>query len=613
MIFYIKAARQREVEEYRKSKGLKSLGIPFHRGNGSHEFKGDKYRFLVMDRLGKDLQQLFQSGKRTFPPKAAYNIALKVLDSLEYIHSKGYVHNDIKAQNLLLGYGRTKENDLYLVDFGLASKYHRNGVHLQYKPDERKAHDGTIEYTSRDAHIGAHSRRSDLEILGYNLVHWMSGKLPWIDNLSDHQYVHNQKNGFMRDIQSFLWRCFEDQYPDVLEEYLNYVVSLEFDTSPDYDKCRKLFENALKKERCPLDRKLDFSTPVQKSNIKRKRKRKPSEAADHNFQFGMEEQAPRISARVKRMKEEKEKEDNENANQVNDIATNSNSCSRASGVKQNQLYDEDAGSGDEVDGASNLYGADTAALTSNLETWSWERVLCSDPELLLRQASRMSETADANNPLAIEHRQLDERQQKQSLKNPTPAMKSIIRKMEQREKEREQMTWQQQLQHFSNRNSNIKPAGNQNRARVENWDLTPNLFTPAMEEVIRKRSNRVSVEFDVPITPDPSDSEEEYAYNDSDNDEDGVENNVGDQVLGRRRLLGDFEELNNEDKEDFISCNSKNSDDQESDNENDEETESYVNSSDEEDIFPVRIENSPERDVAQQSKTDRGTTIFSRY
>ena len=39
------------------------------------------------------------------------------------------------------------------------------------------------------------------------------------------------------------------------------------------------------------------------------------------------------------------------------------------------------------------------------------------------------------------------------------------------------------------------------------WDLTPNLLTPAMEEVIKMRSKRVSVEIDVPITPDPSDSE----------------------------------------------------------------------------------------------------------
>ena len=77
--------------------------MPVHCGSGSHTFKGDKYRFLIMERFGKDLQKIFQTGKKKFPPKAAYTIAIKVLDTLEYIHAQGYVHNDIKAQNLLLG------------------------------------------------------------------------------------------------------------------------------------------------------------------------------------------------------------------------------------------------------------------------------------------------------------------------------------------------------------------------------------------------------------------------------------------------------------------------------------------------------------------------------
>ena len=134
---------------------------------------------------------------------------------MEYIHSQGYVHNDIKAQNLLLGHGRKKENDVYLVDFGLVSKYKINGVHMEYKPDARKAHDGTIEYTSRDAHIGAHSRRSDLEILGYNLVHWMSGNLPWMSHLTNPTTVHTMKKNHMNDVVNFLQNCFgeENEYP----------------------------------------------------------------------------------------------------------------------------------------------------------------------------------------------------------------------------------------------------------------------------------------------------------------------------------------------------------------------------------------------------------------
>ena len=83
-----------------------------------------------------------------------------------------------------------------------------------------------------------------------------------------------------------------------------------------------------------------------------------------------------------------------------------------------------------------------------IDEWSWEKVLCSDPELLLRQASRQSDMED-DSPLALQHRALDEKRQKESLRNPTEAMKEIMWRMEEREREREQMTWQQQLQHFN--------------------------------------------------------------------------------------------------------------------------------------------------------------------
>lgn len=48
----------------------------------------------------------------------------------EYIHYQGYIHNDIKAQNILTGYGKKEENDVFVVDFGLVTKYMKNEKHV---------------------------------------------------------------------------------------------------------------------------------------------------------------------------------------------------------------------------------------------------------------------------------------------------------------------------------------------------------------------------------------------------------------------------------------------------------------------------------------------------
>jgi vaccinia related kinase len=76
------------------------------------------------------------------------------MDILEYVHAQGYVHADIKGSNLLVGEAHGEDDRVFLVDFGLATRYQIEGVHKEFKPDLRKAHDGTLEYTSRDAHQG---------------------------------------------------------------------------------------------------------------------------------------------------------------------------------------------------------------------------------------------------------------------------------------------------------------------------------------------------------------------------------------------------------------------------------------------------------------------------
>lgn len=170
------------------------LGLPHYHASGSVTVAGTRLRFIVITRFGADIEKFFQSGAKPLPLHTVLNIAVQVVNSLEYIHQHHYTHNDIKAQNLLLDNGGC---DVFLVDFGLACRYKdRAGFHKDGAGDERKAHDGTLEYTSRDAHRGAHSRRGDLETLAYNMVHWATGFLPW-RNTEDPEQVHPTQHYLM--------------------------------------------------------------------------------------------------------------------------------------------------------------------------------------------------------------------------------------------------------------------------------------------------------------------------------------------------------------------------------------------------------------------------------
>lgn len=383
-------------------------------GSFTDENTGIKYRFLVLPRYNIDLQKVI-SRTKVLDLKNVLIIAIQILDVLEYLHSQGYTHSDIKSSNLMIGFDGNKFNKLqvpklppsfqkdtkqavvlsrkpkraksskarssnyyddedftvrerssldeeiqdkrlanvrkklskmlsdtdtrtlhrhhafnlrqitnyvnyedlnssicsdrsyqillddgkpqeealnkldeiykeailsqsngqiYLLDYGLASKFiDSNGKHKEFGMDARKAHDGTLEYSSRDSHIGAHSRRSDLETLGYNILDWLTGTLPWktAEVLSEPDLVHALKKNFMSDIKLLLKTCFKTEfYPQFLEKYLQYVTRLDFTDKPDYDYCRSLFRSELLKNGYIFDNDLPINfADTPKSPINR--------------------------------------------------------------------------------------------------------------------------------------------------------------------------------------------------------------------------------------------------------------------------------------------------------------------------------------------------------
>ncbi|PNT76959.1 hypothetical protein BRADI_1g56100v3 [Brachypodium distachyon] len=153
--------------------------------------QGDYY-ILVMDILGPSLWDVWNSLGQMMSPHMAACIAVEAISILEKLHSKGFVHGDVKPENFLLGLpGSPDEKKLFLIDLGLASKWKDPaGLHVDYdqRPDIFR---GTIRYASVHAHLGrTGSRRDDLESLAYTLLFLIKGRLPW--------------QGYQGDTKSFL-------------------------------------------------------------------------------------------------------------------------------------------------------------------------------------------------------------------------------------------------------------------------------------------------------------------------------------------------------------------------------------------------------------------------
>ncbi|KAM6273654.1 tau-tubulin kinase 2 isoform 2-T3 [Porphyrio hochstetteri] len=201
--------------------------------------RNDRFNYVVMQLQGRNLADLRRSQSRgTFTISTTLRLGKQILESIESIHSVGFLHRDIKPSNFAMGRFPSTCRKCYMLDFGLARQF-TNSCGDVRSPRAVAGFRGTVRYASINAHRNREmGRHDDLWSLFYMLVEFVVGQLPW-RKIKDKEQVGSIKERYEH-------RLMLKHLPQEFNIFLDHISNLDYFTKPDYQLLMSVFDNSMK-------------------------------------------------------------------------------------------------------------------------------------------------------------------------------------------------------------------------------------------------------------------------------------------------------------------------------------------------------------------------------
>lgn len=197
----------------------------------------EDYHYYVMDLYGPSIGKLRKSTDRMkLSIYTVLSLGIQMLNAIEELHSKGYVHCDIKPSNFLIN----PDSDalVTLVDFGLSECFIDPRTKKIRKYERHTHFSGTYLYSSVNAQKKKrYAPRDDLISWFYSLVEMKNGKLPW-SNASDSNSIKEQKQ------KTTIFQLCSD-LPLNFYKIFFYISHLKYSKRPNYSLIRKLMNEMI--------------------------------------------------------------------------------------------------------------------------------------------------------------------------------------------------------------------------------------------------------------------------------------------------------------------------------------------------------------------------------